>query len=82
MFSRGLLKNSMLHVSPVFHKREMHLLNLDASDSFSSNFIHVSKVIINSCAIVAFMILQHEIANLYWFIYFIETFTGNALLYT
>ena len=69
----------MFCVSPVFHEREMHLLNLEVSDSFNGNFIQVSKVIINICAIVAFMIPQHEIANFYWFIYLIRTFTENAL---
>ena len=80
MFSRGLLKNTMFCVSPVFHEREVHLLNLEVSDSFNGDFIRVSKVIINICAIVAFMIPQHEIANFYWFIYLIRTFTENALL--
>ena len=69
----------MFCVSPVFHEREMHLLNLEVSDSFNGDFIRVSKVIINICAIVAFMIPQHEIANFYWFIYLIQTFTENAL---
>ena len=34
MFSRGLLKNSMFCVLPVFHEREMHLLNLVAFGFF------------------------------------------------
>ena len=80
MFSRGLLKNTMFCVSPVFHEREMHLLNLEASDSFNDHFIWVRNIIINISAIVAFMIPQHEIANFYWFIYLIRTFTENALL--
>ena len=70
----------MFCVSPVFHEREMHLLNLEVSDFFNGNFIRVSKVIVNICAIVAFMIPQHEIANFYWFIYLTRTFTENALL--
>ena len=37
--------------------------------------MRVSKVIINICAIVGFLIPQHEIANFYWFIYLIGTFT-------
>ena len=65
----------MFCVSPVFHERKMHLLNLEVSDSFNGNFIRVSKLIINICAIVGFMIPQHEIANFYWFIYLIGTFT-------
>ena len=72
----------MFCVSLVFHEKEMNLLNLEVSDSFNGNFIRVSKVIINICAIVAFMIPQHEIANFYWFIYLIRTFTENALLPT
>ena len=72
--------NSLFCVSPAFHEREMHLLNLEVSDSFNGDFIRVSKVIINICAIVAFMIPQHEIANFYWFICLIRTFTENALL--
>ena len=70
----------MFCVSPVFHEREMHLLNLEVSDFFNGDFIRVSKVIVNICAIVAFMIPQHEIANFYWFICLIRTFTENALL--
>ena len=69
----------MFCVSLVFHEKEMNLLNLEVSDSFNGNFIRVSKVIINICAIVAFMIPQHETANFYWFIYLIRTFTENAL---
>ena len=65
----------MFCVSPVFCERKMHLLNLEDSDSFNGDFIRVSKVIINICAIFAFMIPQHEIANFYWFIYLIGTFT-------
>ena len=57
----------------------MHLLNLEISDSFSGDFIRVSRFLINICAIVALMILLHEIANFYWFIYLIGTFTENAL---
>ena len=58
----------------------MHLLNLEVSYSFNGDFIRVSKIIINICAIVAFMIPQHEIANFYWFIHLIRTFTENALV--
>ena len=36
----------------------------------------------NLCAIVAFMILQHEIANFYWYMYLIRTFAENALFGT
>ena len=76
---RGLLKNSMFcRVSPVFQEREMHLLNFEVSHSFNGYFIRVSKIIIYICAIVAFIILQHEIANFYWFTYLIRTFTENA----
>ena len=83
MFSRGLiLKISMFCVSPVFHEREMHLLNLEASNSFNDNFIQVSKIIINICTVVAFMIPQYEIANFYWFIYLIRTFTETTAIYT
>ena len=78
MFSRGLLKNSMFCVSPVSHEREMHLLNLEASDSFNGDFIWVSKIILNICTVVVFMIPQHEIANFYWFTYLIQTFTENS----
>ena len=78
MFSRGLLKISMFYVSPVFHKREMHLLNLEASDSFNGSFIWVSKIIKNIFTVVVFIIPQYEIANFYWFIYLIQTFTENA----
>ena len=66
----------MFCVSLVFHEKEMNLLNLEVSDSFNGNFIRVSKDI---CAIVAFMIPQHETASFYWFIYLIRTFTENAL---
>ena len=69
----------MLCVSLVFVEREMHLLNLEVSDSFNGDFIRVRKVIINICVIVAFMIPQHEIANFCWFIYLIRTFTENTL---
>ena len=60
----------------------MDLLNLEVSDFFNGDFIRVSKVIVNICAIVAFMIPQHETGNFYWFIYLIRTFTENALLCT
>ena len=43
MFSRGLLQNSMFCVSPVFHEREMHLLNLEAFDFFLMTFFYLSK---------------------------------------
>ena len=66
-------------VLPVFHEREMHLLNLGVFDTFNGDFIRVSKFIINICTIVAFMIPKHEIVNFYWFIYLIQTFTENAL---
>ena len=69
----------MFCVSPVFHDKEMHLLNLEASDSFNGNFIQVSKIIINICTVAVFMIPQYEIANFYWFIYFIPTFAESAL---
>ena len=69
----------MFCVSPIFYERELHLLNHEVSDFFDGDFIRVSKVIVNICAIVAFMIPQHEIANFYWFIYLIRTFTENAL---
>ena len=45
-------------------------------------FIWVSEVIINICAIIAFMIQQHEIKNFYCFTYLIRTFTENALKFT
>ena len=79
MFSRGLLKNSMFCVLPVFHERELHLLNFEASDSFNGDFIRVNKIIINICTVVVFIISQYEIANFYWFIYLIKTFEENAL---
>ena len=59
--------------------KEMHLLNLEDSDSFNGNFIQVSKIIINICTVAVFMIPQYEIANFYWFIYLIPTFAENAL---
>ena len=68
----------MFCVSPVFHEREMHLLNLEASNSFNGDFIRVSKIIINICTVVVFMIPQYKIANFYWFIYLIQNFTENA----
>ena len=74
----GLPKNSMFCVLPIFHEREMHLLNLEASDSFKGNFIWVSKIIVNICTVVVFIIPQYKIANFYWFIYLIRTFTENA----
>ena len=43
MFSRGLLKNSMFCVSPAFHEREMHLLNLKAFDFFQWQFFCLGK---------------------------------------
>ena len=49
--------------------KEMHLLNLEDSDSFNGNFIQVSKIIINICTVAVFMIPQYEIADFYWFIY-------------
>ena len=78
MFSRGLVKNSMFRVLPIFHEREMYLLNLEASNSFNGDFIRVSKIIINICTVVVFMISQYKIANFYWFIYLIQNFTENA----
>ena len=78
MFSRGLLKNSMFSVLSVFHEREMHLLNLEASNSFNGDFIRVSKIMINICTVVVFMIPQYKIENFYWFIYLIQNFTENA----
>ena len=54
--------------------KDMHLLNLEASDSFNGNIIQVSKIIINICTVVVFMIPQYKIANFYWFIYLIPTF--------
>ena len=79
---RGLLKNSMpmFCVSPIFHERELRLLNHEVSEFFNGDFIRVSKIMVNICAIVAFMIPQHEIANFYWFIHLIRTFTENALV--
>ena len=59
--------------------KEMHLLNLEASDSFNGNFIQVSKIIIIICTVAVFMIPQYQIANFYWFIYLIPTFAENAL---
>ena len=59
--------------------KDMHLLNLEASDSFNGNIIQVSKIIINICTVVVFMIPLYEIANFYWFIYLIPTFAENAL---
>ena len=68
----------MFCVLPIFHEREMHLLNLEASDSFKGNFIWVSKIIVNICTVVVFIIPQYKIANFYWFIYLIRNFTENA----
>ena len=68
----------MFCVLPIFHEREMHLLNLEASDSFKDNFMWVSKIIINICTVVVFIIPQYKITNFYWFIYLIRTFTENA----
>ena len=80
MFSRGLLKNSMFCVLPVFHEREMHLLNLERLLGFFNDnfFILVSKIIMNICTVVIFMIPQRKIANSCWFICLIQTFIENA----
>ena len=86
-----VLKNSMFCAPPAcsegvtvdhFHKKEMHLLNLEACNSFTGDFTWVSKTIVNLCAIVAFMVPQHEIANFYGYIYLIRTFAENALIGT